>query len=230
MDELSARRLLDPVGRGPRMRRRYARVGGAMCIAGAVLSVPCGLLLEPGEWPAVVLLAGLAAALGAACFAIRWERVPVVALEAAPALVTAIIAIEASAIDPGYGFYLVLVAGFAAYSFTDARVVAAHVGLIFIALAAAVAFGAGGTREALAAALTYGSGVVLMAGLAVYLRRRIDAREAAYRQFAADALELAGQIRSRVGSDQPPAGGGAAMISTRWAPGPMANARRAPHS
>jgi uncharacterized membrane protein YfcA len=189
--------------RGPTVRRRYASVAGALCAAASLLSLP-GVLLDADSADAAA--AAFAALLGAA-FAVpfllvSWERASLALIEAFPAVATLVLAINAVAIDPGYGFYLVLVAGVIAYEFMDARVVGVHLTLIFAALAAPIALGPSTTHEAVTALLIYGPGALLLAWLGAQARRRIDARDLAYQQFGLDALAIATRIRSRVAREE----------------------------
>ena len=185
--------------RGPTIRRRYATVAGALCAAASLLSLP-GVLLDADSAEAA---AAAAAALLGAAFAVpfvlaSWERAPLALVEAFPAVATLVLAINAVAIDPGYGFYLVLAAGVIAYEFIDTRVLAVHLTLIVAALAAPIAFGPSTTHEAVTALFIYGPGALLLAWLGAQARRRIDARDLAYQQFGLDALAIATRIRSRV--------------------------------
>ena len=137
--------------------------------------------------------------------------------ELAPAVATLAIAVATTTIDPTYGFYLVLVAGFVAFTYRSTRVVAPHLTLIGLALLAPIAFAPEGARPAIASALIFGPGVALVTATAIYLRRAGEARERAYREFANDAMELASRIRSRVG----PAAG-AAVNGPEWFDAPAA--------
>lgn len=190
---------------GAALRRRYANVAGILCAAGALFALPSALVLEPNAIVAIAVLCALGLVLAGVCVAIPWQRAPFVAIAVTPAAGTVLITFADVLVDPSYGFYLVLVGGFIAYAFaTTPRVVAAHVGLIGLALAAPILIDADGTRHAAAAALIYGPGVVLLAGLGSFVRRRTEARERFYRDFAADALAIAVRIRSTVGTEPDP--------------------------
>jgi hypothetical protein len=185
--------------RGLTVRRRYAAVAGALCAAASLLSLP-GVLLDADSTDAAAAAAGalLGAAFAVPLLLASWERAPLALVEAFPAIATLVLAINAVAIDPGYGFYLVLVAGVIAYEFIDTRVVAVHLTLIVVALAAPIALGPSTAHEAVTALFIYGPGALLLAWLGAQARRRIDARDLAYQQFGLDALAIATRIRSRV--------------------------------
>ncbi len=186
-----------------RERSRYATVAAMLCASASLFLLLTALLLDEAELLTVLTLAGLGLCLAGFYLALPWERLPRVWVVAAPAGAILLAAAAAVAIDPSYGFYLVFIAGFTAYTFEDRRVILGHLGLIALALAAPIALVPDSTREALAAALIYGPGVILLAGLAAYIRDRTDARERAYRQFAEDALALAWRIRTHLGNEEP---------------------------
>ncbi|MDX6584291.1 MAG: hypothetical protein QOI10_3475 [Solirubrobacterales bacterium] len=201
-------------------RHRSAGLVGLLCVGASICALASALLLEAGPPLVAFALAGFGLLMAGLCFLAPWDRIGAYTVELAPACATLAIGIASTAIDPTYGFYLVLVAGFVAYTFTEQRAAGPHLALIALALVAPVALEPEGTRKAVACALIYGPGVIGVFAGAVYLRRSAEARERAHREFAADALALASRISSRVGpSDREPIPAGP------WPQPPLAPAR-----
>jgi hypothetical protein len=188
-----------PVDRQYVSHRRYAAVAGLLCAGASLCTLASSLALDATSAMVAIGLAVLGLLLACLCFVVPWERVGARAIQLAPALATVAVAVATTAIDPTYGFYLVLVAGFVAYSYTRTRVIGLHLALIALALVAPIVLDPEGARKALACALIFGPGVMLVTATAVYQRRSSEARDRAYREFATDALALAARIRSRVG-------------------------------
>jgi hypothetical protein len=182
-------------------RHRHAALAAALCAGASLCALGSALLLRAGPPGVAFGLAGFGLLMAALCLFAPWERVGAYTVELAPACATIAVGLASTAIDPTYGFYLVLVAGFVAFTFSEPPVIALHMALIALALLAPVVLEPEGTRKAIACALIYGPGVAVVAAVAVYLRRGVEAREAAHREFAADAMALAARIRSRVGAD-----------------------------
>ena len=185
--------------RGPERQRRRAAIAGVLCAMASLCTLASSIALDAEPATTAIGLSAFGLMLSLLCFFVPWERLGADLVELAPALATLAIAVAIAAIDPTYGFYLVLVAGFVAFTYRSTRAVGLHLGLIGLALVAPIALGSDGTRNAIACALIFGPGVILVTATAIYLRRTGEARERAYREFANDALELASRIRSRVG-------------------------------
>lgn len=206
MDGILKRLIVDrPADREPLVRYRYAAVAGVLCAGASLCTLASSILLESAPAMTAIGLASFGLLLAFLCFAVPWGQVARSLVHLAPATATLAVAIATTTIDPTYGFYLVLVAGFVAYAFRGREVIALHLGLIAMALVAPVVIEPEGTRKAIACALIFGPGVIGVTVLAVYLRRSSEARERAYREFAADAMALASRIRSRVGDASVPA-------------------------
>lgn len=202
--------------RGERQRRRAA-VAGVLCAMVSLCTLASSIALDAEPAMTAIGLSAFGLMLSFLCFVVPWDRVGAHLVELAPAAATLAVAVATTTIDPTYGFYLVLVAGFVAFTYRSLRVVGFHLALIGLALLAPVVFEPEATRKAIASVLIFGPGVILVAATAVYVRRTGEARERAYREFANDALELASRIRSRVG----PAAG-AAVNGPEWFEAPAA--------
>ena len=196
---------------GSERLRRRAAVAGALCAMVSLCTLASSIALEAEPALTAIGLSAFGLLLSCLCFVVPWDRVGAHLLELAPAAATLAIAVATTTIDATYGFYLVLVAGFVAFTYRSTRVVGTHLALIGLALLAPVALEPEATRKAIACALIFGPGVILVTGTAIYLRRAGEARERAYREFANDAMELASRIRARVG----PAAG-AAVNGPDW--------------
>jgi hypothetical protein len=189
-------------GQQARLRRRDAVFGAAFCGAVPLLSLPTAFLVESGFPTVAVVAAAVGIVFALCCLLASWERAPLAVVHALPAVATVLLAVDAVVVDPSYGFYLVIVAGFVAFLFTDPRWVALHLALILAAIAAPAVIESSASRDATAAALLYVPGALLIVALGYYVRHRVDARERAYRQFGLDALAITARIRSTVGGDE----------------------------
>jgi hypothetical protein len=207
-----------PGDREPAARERYATIAGVLCAGVSLSTLASSLALEAAPAITAIGLAAFGLLLSFLCFAVPWERVGRRTTELAPALAILAIAIATTTIDPTYGFYLVLVAACVAYMVSRPRVIELHLSLIALALVAPIVLEPEGARKALACALIFGPAALGVTAIAVYMRRTSDAREAAYREFANDALALAARIRSRVGTP-----GSTPLPAPEWleTPGPM---------
>jgi hypothetical protein len=207
-----------PGDQGPATRQRYAAIAGVLCAGASLCTLASSLALDAASAATAIGLAAFGLLLSILCFTVPWDRVGRRTIEFAPALAIMAVAVATTTIDPTYGFYLVLVAACIAYMFSRPRVIELHLALIALALVAPIAFESEGTRSAVACALIFGPAAIGVTAIAVYMRRTSDAREAAYREFANDALALAARIRSRVGTP-----GAAPLPAPEWieAPAPM---------
>ncbi len=170
-----------------------------LCAGASLCTLASSLALEAAPALTAIGLAAFGLLLSFLCFVVPWSRVAPALNELAPAAATIAIATATTTIDPTYGFYLVLVAGFVGYAFRRPGVIGGHLALIGLALIAPILLEPEGTRKAIACALIFGPGVFAVTALAISARRSTDARDLAYREFATDALALASRIRARVG-------------------------------
>jgi hypothetical protein len=199
-------------------KHRYAAVAGALCAGVSLCTLASSLALDAAPAMTAIGLAAFGLLLSFLCFAVPWERASRWTIDLAPGAAILGIAIATTTIDPTYGFYLVLVAACVAYMVSRPAVVGLHLGLIGLALVAPIVFEPDGARTAVASALIFGPGVIAASAIAVYMRRTSDAREAAYRDFANDAMALAARIRSRAGAPV-----GSSLRAPEWleAPAPV---------
>jgi hypothetical protein len=207
-----------PGDRAPAARQRYAAIAGVLCAGVSLCTLASSLALDAAPAMTAIGLAAFGLLLSFLCFAVPWERAGTPMVDLAPAAAILAIAIATTTIDPTYGFYLVLVAACVGYMVSRTRVIGLHLALIALALVAPIVLDPEVARKALACALIFGPGVVAVSAIAVYMRRTSDARDAAYREFANDAMALAARIRSRVGTP-----GSAPLLPPEWleAPAPM---------
>ncbi len=202
MNGIVKRLIVDrPGDRDLLVRRRYAAVAGVLYAGASLCTLASSLALETAPAMTAIGLAAFGLLLSFLSFVVPWERVGSAVIDLSPAAATLAVAIATTTIDPTYGFYLVLVAGFVAYSLRRPAVIGGHLALIAVALVAPIVLEPEGARKAIACGLIFGPGVILVTTMAIYLRRSTEAREAAYREFATDALALASRIRARVGGE-----------------------------
>ena len=210
------RLIVDRPGDGDRAgNHRYAAVAGVLCAGVSLCTLASSIALESAPALTAIGLAAFGLLLSFLCFTVPWERVDGRVVDVAPAAATLTIAVATTTIDPTYGFYLVIVAALVGYTFSRSRVIEFHLAVIALALVAPIALEPEATRKAIGCALIFGPAVIAVTAIAVYMRRTSDAREAAYREFANDALALAARIRSRVGTP-----GSASLTAPEWLEAP----------
>ena len=170
-------------------------------VIGALMSVPAGLVLEPApEWEDHLI--GLGSVLtGVAAIYAPWDRMSSSWLHVALIVATVEIALGVGVFSDDFAFYYVLVAIYVAYVVRDPQVLVAYALFLALALLAPLAYADEDTKEQ-AHHILVTLPVMAIAGATVrYLRDTLERREAEYRTFAHEAVELAERIRGPGGGE-----------------------------
>src|SRR6187455_1620886 len=102
--------------RGERQRRRAA-VAGVLCAMVSLCTLASSIALEAEPAMTAIGLSAFGLMLSFLCFVVPWDRVGAHLAELAPAAATLAVAVATTTIDPTYGFYFVLIAGFIAFTY-----------------------------------------------------------------------------------------------------------------
>lgn len=175
------------------LARRYGRIAGVLFILVTVLSVPSSLLLDPTPWLPVSIVSLLGVGTGLVCLAVPWQRISPAWLHLLPAMGTVQVAVAVGTIDSTYGSNYFFIALFVGFVFQSRRAIAAHLGLVSLALVAPIVYDPGSTFQ-LRLVLLRIPAVVLSGVVVAYLRERLEANQRAYRRFAEEAFEIAVRI------------------------------------
>jgi diguanylate cyclase (GGDEF)-like protein len=170
-------RSLEPTER----RRVVGRLAGLLFSVGAVLSVPANLLFHsPAVEPRAFVINAVAFVTGLTCLLIPWDRVRPGWFHLVPVLASAEVALAMWGVGGGhgdvYGWFFVFVAVFAAYAFSDRRVIAAHISFAAVALALPLAYPGNGP-DTVARTLVGIPVLFVLAGLVAFLREELEARQ-----------------------------------------------------
>ncbi len=180
---------------GDAERRRLGRLGAALMIFGSVLSLPAGLVLAPAHPLEDHLIAGAGIATGLMFYRAPWERMQDWWLHLVPLFGTVAIACGVAVFSDDYAFYYVLVAIYAAYALRDVRAMVVYATVLMVALLAPLVYAEGTFREQAHHILVAIPALLIAAATVGYLRATLESRERQYREFAAEAVGLAGRIR-----------------------------------
>jgi diguanylate cyclase (GGDEF)-like protein len=181
-------------------RLRGGRLGGLLFCAGALFSALGTLTFDatPTIWVFAVI--SLALLTGIACLSIDWQRIPAPWIDFVPAIATA----QITAIVWGMGadgrayswLYLIVVITVAC-SIRNRAVIAAHMALVLVCLAAPLANSAIASSDALRDLLASGPTLILTGALVTYFRERLEASRAAYQKLSErDPLTGLGNYRT----------------------------------
>jgi diguanylate cyclase (GGDEF)-like protein len=181
-------------------RLRGGRLGGLLFCAGALLTALGTLTFDaaPPIWVYAVI--SFALLTGAACLSIDWQRIPAPWLDLVPAVATA----QITAIVWGMGadgrayswLYLIVVIT-VAYSVRRRALIAGHMALVLVCLAAPLANSAIASSDALRDLLASGPTLILTGALVTYFRERLEAGKAAYQKLSErDPLTGLGNYRT----------------------------------
>ncbi len=179
-------------------RRRYGRLAGYLFAFGSLSTLPASLLLEPRPPGEVYLMTIVAVLSGLACLRIPWERVPPRWMAWIPAIGTLEIAIVCGLVDPAYSLLYFVVIVYAALALPTRVELALQLAIAGLALVAPVIYDPDSGREHVRIALLELPVLVIVAGAVRYLKELLEVREAADREFASEAIELAQRIRGPI--------------------------------
>ncbi len=178
------------------LQRRYWRLAAILFIGGGLGAIPADALHRPEHEPAIYLLPLLALLSGAVCWLIA-DRVSRRWLPLMTSIATLEIALTVWLADDVFAIYYILVCFFAAYVFSDRRMVAFQ-----FAFASRrwrllpVAYDPDTARETLMQGLVLIPTLLLTAGAITYLRERLEASEERFRRLAeSDPLTGVGNYR-----------------------------------
>jgi hypothetical protein len=171
----------------------YGPIAGVLLLAGALLSIPGSLLIQPPS--ETYLLTALVALTGLVCLAMPWERISPAWLHALGVIGTLEVGASVAFIDYAYGFYFVVIAALVAHGARNRLETGAHLILISATLLAPIAWEPEHARAIVREAMLLVPSIALVAGVVIYLRERLEAKQRMYRRFAEEAFELTWRIR-----------------------------------
>ena len=179
--------------------RSYWLLAGSLFIGGGLAGIVPIALHEPAHAATIYLLPLAAIVSGLVCLALS-RRAPGGWLRLVAVVATIEITLTAALADHLFATYYVFVAICAAYVFTDRRTIAAQVALAALGAFAAVLYssgeGPGEARHEVIFALILIPSLVLAAGAVAFLRERLAASEARYRELSElDPLTEVGNYR-----------------------------------
>jgi len=180
---------------GDALQRSNGRLGGLLFLVGAAVTVPATLLLHPEPPPQSYLVTLGVVLLGGGFYFAPWSRMGHAWLHVLT--VSGTVAVTASLIvfSLNYRAIYFVVLAYAAYVFESRREVAAHTLLASAGLVLALFVSAGSTSAAVSNALVFVPALILVTAFIAYLNEQLAASRDAYREFAAETMELALRIR-----------------------------------
>ncbi len=199
---------MTPVGLGPqaetaqddgRLRRERTRqhyvLAAILFIGGGIGAILPDALHEPAHPPTIYLLPLLAIVSGLVTWALS-SRLPRRGLHVVAVVATLEVALTAALADQIFAIYFTFIAIFAAYVFESRREIAFHVCFVSLVAFAPLVYDPENARENLIGALALVPTLVLAAGAVAFLRERLAASEARYRQLSEiDPLTGVGNYR-----------------------------------
>ena len=186
---------IEPATSGRDLQRRYWRLAAILFIGGGLGAIPADALHRPEHEPAIYLLPLLALLSGAVCWLIA-DRVSRRWLPLMTSIATLEIALTVWLADDVFAIYYILVCFFAAYVFSDRRMIAFLFAFASFAALLPVAYDPDTARETLMQGLVLIPTLLLTAGAITYLRERLQASEKRFRRLAeSDALTGVGNYR-----------------------------------
>lgn len=177
--------------------RRLGRFAGVLLLAGALVSFPAGVVLEPAP-DAPAHLIGLATLLtGIAAFFAPWERMSANWLHLGLIVSTVEIAAGVAVFSDDFGFFYVIVGMYAAYVIRDRAVLIAYMVFFAAALLAPLVYSDDDLSDQVHHILIVVPVFAIAVFIVRYLRDTLELREREYRHFAFEAVSLAERIRGR---------------------------------
>ncbi|MBA2545815.1 MAG: GGDEF domain-containing protein [Solirubrobacterales bacterium] len=177
------------------LQQRYWRLAAVLFVGGGLAAFPADALHRPAHEPTIYLLPLLAIVSGALCWAIA-DRAPRRWLHVMMVIATVEIALTCWLADDIFAIYYVFIAIYAAYVFQDRRAIAAQIAVACLSILAPIAYDPDDAREHVILAFTLIPTVMIAAGVVAYLRERLEASEARFRQLAErDPLTGVGNYR-----------------------------------
>ena len=191
LDGLGAEALAD---RRAQTRQHY-RLAAILFAGGGIGAVLPDLLHRPAHPPSIYLLPLLALVSGAVCWALS-GRMPRRGLHVVAVVATLEVALTVAAADAVFATYYTFIAIFAAYVFTSRRAIALHIGFTTLAAFAPLLYDGENARERLIEGLVLVPTLILAGAAVAFLRERLAASEARYRDLAErDPLTGVGNYR-----------------------------------
>ncbi len=178
--------------------RLYYRLSGVLFVGGGLAAIPPDLLQVPHHPASIFLLPLLAIVSGIVAWLIA-DRAAPSGLHVVAVVATLEVALTVALADNVFAVYYVLVAIFVAYIFSDRRAIAAHMGIVILAVLAPIAYDTGNARNLAIQALVLIPTLIIASGMVTYLREQLSASEARYRRLSeCDPLTGIGNYRMLV--------------------------------
>jgi diguanylate cyclase (GGDEF)-like protein len=185
------------------LQRRYWRLAAVLFIGGGLGAIPSDALHRPEHPPTIYLLPLLAIVSGLICLTLA-NRVSRRWLSLMTAIATLEIALTVwLTSSAAFAYYYLLIAFFAAYVFSDRRVIAGHFVFASVAALLPIAYDPATARETLEQGMTLIPTLFLTGSAIVFLRERLEQSELGYRRLA-ERDPLTGVGNYRVLSDRLP--------------------------
>lgn len=185
------------------LQRRYWRLAAILFIGGGLGAIPADALHRPEHDPAIYLLPLLALISGAVAWLLA-DRVSRRWLPLMAAVASLEIALTVYFAGEVFSIYYILVAFYAAYVFSDRRVIAAEFALASVLALAPIVYDPDTARETVILGLVLIPTLLLTAGAITFLRERLEASEERYRRLA-ECDPLTGVGNYRLLSEKAPA-------------------------
>jgi diguanylate cyclase (GGDEF)-like protein len=177
------------------LQRRYWKLAAVLFIGGGLGAIPADALHRPAHEPTIYLLPLLALLSGAVCWLIA-DRVSRRWLPVMTAVATLEIALTVWVAGEVFAIYYILVCFFAAYVFSDRRMVAFQFAFASLMALLPVAHDPDSARQTLIQGLVLIPTLLLTAGAITFLRERLQASEERFRRLAeSDPLTGVGNYR-----------------------------------
>ena len=178
------------------LQRRYWRLAAVLFIGGGLGAIPADALHRPAHEPAIYLLPLLALVSGLVCWLIA-DRVSTRWLPLMTAIATFEIALTEYFAGQVFAIFYILVCFFAAYVFTDRRMIAFQFALASVMALLPAVYDPETARETLIQGLVLIPTLLLTAGAITFLRERLAASEERFRRLAeSDPLTGVGNYRA----------------------------------
>lgn len=189
-----ARVLISERERQDTARLQHGRLAGVLFLVGGLAYLPAVVEVDGANQLGVLAVTAAAVSSGLLMLALPWERMTAAALHLLVLVADIEISAAIWAADPATGAFFILLAVFSAYAFEDRRHVAVHVALFGLLLLLPVAYDRDQSSDIVRLALLYWPIAALAAAMVTFLRERAEAQERLVRQFAAEAIDVAGRL------------------------------------
>jgi hypothetical protein len=189
-----ARGLISERERRDRARLQHGRVAGVLFGVGGLAYLPAAVEVQGANDLGVLAVSAVAVCSGLLIWALPWQRMRPASLHVLVLVADLEISAAIWAADTATGAFFILLAVFAAYAFESREQIAVHVALFGMLLLLPVVYDPAESSDTVRLALLFWPIAALAAAMVTYLRERAELQERLVREFAAEAIDIAGRL------------------------------------